>query len=489
MSANENLTGVNLADLRSRLNANEALMSNYPRLRMDVSLSDTELSELLSAVITRVNLNPTLKDVDLSADDLEDINVSGANLRGMDFSGKTMNLVRFSYCDLVGAKFNQTSTDEVDFGFSKLNDAEFIDAELSDSNFDSADLTDANLSGAKMDTSFFNNTNLQDIIYDDLTEFPDLTESVNVPTDLENLEYNERPILHDPFQEPEGVAFEIHNVFNKIDIDKYHELITKSSADLRRGGPRGNWDLAVIKFALETIVDVDFPKNEAEQARAKSKIKAIITRLKNSDVLRSDKVMKLVSDTMQFVSIQPPAFKVFYVTAFIQDCYHAYSDPATGLPFETDQGMSCLQGIVERFVWIIGDTVQAMIANKSKKAVYKDLLNVFGKNKLDLNELTQQWDEEVLQKPDFSDKEKKTKEQVKKSFMDFMKAKYSAAGMWVPNTQEQVRKRAEELDYVFEGRVFGGRSRRTSARKLTKRRRTKKRVLRKKNTKNTKKRR
>ena len=473
MSAVNNIEGVNLEELRFRLNRNNNLFAQYPKLRIGEPVTNEELSEMLSVIVTRLGLNPTLKDVDLSLSDLEGDNLSGVNLNGMDFSGKKVDECNFSYCDLIGAKFNNdASATGSEFAFADLTRAEFIDAELYGTTFSYANLTDANLSGAIMHDSIIEHTNMsranvsntsfqgtefdtvdiQGIQYNNFTEFPFLDGAINIPEALLNNNIQINPV------EPQGVAYEIHNVFNKIDIDKYHEIIIKSATVLRRGLPRGNWELSVIKRAFETIIDMDFPKNDTEQSQAKTKLNAIINRLKNSGELQQDNVMKLVSDTAQFVFEQKsPEFKVFYVTAFIQDCYHAYSHPTTGLPFETEQGMSCVKGIVERFVWIIGDTVQAICSNKKKcKPLYKELLDVFGKNKLDINDLTQQWSTEVLETEAFQDKTNMTKEQVKQNFINYMKSKYSAVGLWIPSTQELVEKRANELDYAFEGRSFGG---------------------------------
>ena len=512
MSTFDNLEGVNLEELRIRLNRNPNLFSQYPKLRIGETVTNEELSEMLSRIIGQLNLNPTLKDVDISLPDLRDSNLSGANLNGMDFSGKMMSYSKFKCCDLVGTKFNNVIAISAEFLFSDLTGAEFIDAELSETSFQKTNLTGANFSGATMnDISLddadmtranisnasliggeFPGTNMQDIIYNNLTDTPSLHEAINVPQGLIDMEHDDDEGDFDddeyfPINDPiHGVAFEIHNVFNKIDIDKYHEILKKSVAAIRKGGPRGNWDLPVIKHSFEHIIDQDFPKNDTEQARAKTKLNAINNLLQNSGELRQDNVMKLVSDTAQFVFEQKSSeFKVFYITSFIQDCYHAYSQP-TGLPFEDERGMSCVKGIVERFIWIIGDTVQAMCTNAKKcKPLYKELLDVFGKNKLDINELTQQWNTEVLETDAFQDKTNMTKEQVKKNYIDFMKSKYSTVGLWIPSTQERVEKRANELDYAFEGRMFGGNRRaKTNKNKKTLKKNKKNKTVHKKEPKN-----
>ena len=476
-----NLEGVNLEELRIRLNRVPELKREYPGLRIGEPTSPEELARILSRLVDEHNLNPALRNVDLTMPDISNYNLSGANLNGVDFSGKRGDDCKFLYCDLAGAKFNRTSLAGANFYFANMRSAEFVDAELFESSFRYADLTRANLSGATdIDTDFdyadmtcanlsnatfegsdFARANLQDIVYNNLTEFPDLEEAVNVPEGVfELFEYEE-------IDEPqEGVAFEIHNVFQNIDMDKYREIV-KTVA--KESGPRGRHDIASIKRVLEAIIVRNFPMNN--RALAKTKLDAILRRLQNSGKLNQDAVMKLVSDTIEFVLDQPTEFRVFYVTSFIQDCYHAYAQPS-GQPYQTEQGMSCVKGIVERFVWIVGDAAQAM-CTETCTPLYQQLLNVFGKSKLDLNELTQQWNSDVLETDAFQDKAKKTKEQVKQSFIQYMKEKYSAVGMWIPSIQALVEKRADELDYVFEGRMFGGRKGRTKkARTYTPRKKT-----------------
>ena len=68
-----------------------------------------------------------------------------------------------------------------------------------------------------------------------------------------------------------------------------------------------------------------------------------------------------------------------------------------------------------------------------------------------------------------------TKAQVKQNFIDFMKSKYEPIGMWIPSTQALVQQRADELDYVFEGRTFGGK------RKMKRNKTLKKKNIKKKN--------
>jgi hypothetical protein len=335
---------------------------------------------------------------------------------------------------------------------------------MSEATLNTANMTNANVSNTNLNTATVEETDMQDIIYNDFTEFPILDDAINVPEELFE------PRNQAPRDAP-GVAYEIHNVFNKIDIDGYLAILKEAIPSIQTSGPNGNFKITDIDMRFEQFIVEHFPENE--RTSAIYKLKAIMRRLTSSGELSANGAMKLVSDTVEFVIAQPSKFQEFYLNAFIQDCYHAYTNGVSGAPFTNEQGMSCVKGIIERFVWIVGDTVQAMCTEVCDNPIYEQLLKVFGKNKLDINELTQEWDAEVLQKPEFQDKTAITKEQVRRNFIEFMKDKYSAVGMWIPNTQALVNKRAEELDYAFENRMFGGslRNRRNRRKKTMRRRR------------------
>jgi uncharacterized protein YjbI with pentapeptide repeats len=474
---------IDYADLRIKLNRNPALFEEFPKLNLSQDASPEEIKSIIDQLIPRLQLNPLLKDIDLNETDLEGCNFNGATLDDMNFSGKRLSNATFAYASMKNVILStrddpmEDELEDIDFGFADLTGVQAVGiyfhvyanmqstnltganlshADLADVGFVDTDLTNADLTGANLQSadlsrvSSMRGTNLLDIQTDRFTEFPlNMTGAINVPAGLnagQEDEDDELVMMHDG--DHEAIAYEIHNIFKKIDIGGYQKIITEGTTH----GP--NLSVDEITHQFKNIITAVFA--EHEKASSTKKLEAIMTRLKNSVELEASGSQKLVSDTTKFVATQPKEFQDFYLHAFIQDCYHAYASES-GEPLPDGQGMSCVKGIVERFIWIVGDAAQAMCTDACTNPVYEKLLDVFGKRKLDKNELTQEWNETVLETPEFQNKETMTKEQVKQSYLDFMKKKYVAAGLWIPNTQRMVEEEADKLEYAFESRMFGGR--------------------------------
>ena len=481
---------IDYADLRIKLNRNPALFQEFPKLNLSQYATPEEIKAIIDQLIPRLQLNPLMKDIDLNETDLEGYNFNGATLDDMNLSGKRLINATFEYASMKNVILSTREEPmeyilyDINFGFAdmtgvqavgifvaanmegtNLTGANLSHADLTDVSFVDTDLTNADLTGANLRSADLSavasmrGTNLLDIQTDRFTEFPpNMTGAINVPDGLNNGDEDDDVVMmHDG--DHEAIAFEIHNIFKKIDIDGYQKIITEDVS------PSAELSIDEIIFLFKHIIVTVF--EEKEQASSVQKLDAVMTRLKNSHELEASGLKKLVSDTAKFVSAQPKEFTDFYLHAFIQDCYHAYASES-GEPLPDGQGMSCTKGIVERFIWIVGDTAQAMCSDGCTNPVYEKLLDVFGKRKLDKNELTQEWNDTVLETPEFQNKETMTKEQVKQSYLDFMKQKYAAAGLWIPNTQRMVEEEADKLEYAFESRAFGGRRAVTKKRRVSK---------------------
>jgi uncharacterized protein YjbI with pentapeptide repeats len=480
---------IDYADLRIKLNRNRALFEEFPKLNLSQYASPEEIKAIIDQLIPRLQLNPLMKDIDLDETDLEGYNFNGATLDGMNLSDKRLSRATFTYASMKNVILStreepmEYPLDDVDFGFADMTGVQAFGVDFSDADLQGANLTGSNLSHADLGAVWFvdsdltnadftgadlrsadlsavasmRGTNLLDIHTDLFTEFPsNMTGAINMPVRLNNGDDDDADVVMMHLGDHDAIAFEIHNIFKKIDIEGYQKIITEGTT------PGPNLSIDEITNRFKEIVTTVF--TEDEKASSVQKLEAVLTRLKNSHELEASGSHKLVSDTTKFVSSQPKEFQDFYLHAFIQDCYHAYASES-GEPLPDGQGMSCVKGIVERFIWIVGDTAQAMCSDACTNPVYEKLLDVFGKRKLDKNELTQEWNETVLETPEFQNKETMTKEQVKQSYLDFMKKKYAAAGLWIPNTQRMVEEEADKLEYAFESRMFGGRRKKSAPKK------------------------
>jgi hypothetical protein len=164
--------------------------------------------------------------------------------------------------------------------------------------------------------------------------------------------------------------------------------------------------------------------------------------------------IKMIGNTVDFVFKQPKEFIDFYIRAFIQDCYHAYS-------YEGEAGMSCVAGILERFYMIVGDAIFAICPDGNcDNNKYVELLKLFNKH-IDKNELTQEWANTYLESEEL--KNLKPHER-KQHYINFMKQKYFDADMLDANTEKIINDEADNLELadVFEKLQFGGKKKRRS---------------------------
>ena len=74
---------------------------------------------------------------------------------------------------------------------------------------------------------------------------------------------------------------------------------------------------------------------------------------------------------------------------FIHDSYSAYEAEDGG-------GISCIKGMLERFIILVGDTLYIICQGKDCNENEKKLLALL-KTTLDINELTEEWNEQFLE--------------------------------------------------------------------------------------------
>jgi uncharacterized protein YjbI with pentapeptide repeats len=376
-----------------------------------------------------------LTGADLTGVDLTGINLTGAYLTGVDLTGANLTGVNLTGAYLTGA--NLTG--------AYLNGANLTRANLTGVNLENANLTNANLTRANLTRAYLRNT--------------DLTNAIITGANLTNA-ILERPR---PAPAPAGVAYEIHNAFDKINIDKYYKIIDQDD--------NKTYDNVVeyVQDLFTKFINQHF--TEEDKTNSIEGLNQILEKLSLSESRNIHN--KLIGKSVDFVMKQPKEFIDFYIRAFIQDCYHAYSG---------EDGLSCVKGIIERFVFITGDTAFAMCPDDCANKTYTDLKKLFGKNKADKNELTQQWANTYLESDELQNM---SKEQRKEHYINFMENEYKTRELLSDENKQMIQKEADNLDYVFESLQFGGKSKKNTKKNTKKTSKKTSKKIAKKNTKKT----
>ncbi|HEV7246782.1 MAG TPA: pentapeptide repeat-containing protein [Shinella sp.] len=135
---------------------------------------DIDLRDLLAGdtdMVARDLRGANLTGADLRARDFSECNFADANLEGADLSGSLLRGTIFFRCNLANAKFDGCTGSSTLFNDASTIGASYINAELGNANFNGADLRGADMRGAKMGYSTFNQTQMEDVITDDDTDF------------------------------------------------------------------------------------------------------------------------------------------------------------------------------------------------------------------------------------------------------------------------------------------------------------------------------
>ena len=175
------------------------------------------------------------------------------------------------------------------------------------------------------------------------------------------------------------------------------------------------------------------------------------------------KILQLISNCILYVSKQPKRFRQYYITTYIEDTYGAYN-----AVFNDEDTLSCVAGIVERFITTMGTAIQIICIDgknsdyrKCKQhAEYYEILKTLNLLSVDIQKATQEWAETVLDTPRA---QKMTRDGLKKNYILFLKRKYKEEdieeSVYGPLIEAAVKEidgtKYAEFD-VFKQKHFGG---------------------------------
>jgi hypothetical protein len=204
-------------------------------------------------------------------------------------------------------------------------------------------------------------------------ELPELDE--NEGWQDHNLFADEEDEVIDPFT---GIAYEVHNAYDEIDMHEYLTIIGKTITDKNNHLYTKEITNYVFQNFEKKIKEL-FPENEQKQLIIQ--LKAILNKSRAYINHQNDDIKIQIGKTVDYVLQQEDEFIKSYLELFIETCYNAYPDSKPG------EGISCPKGIRERIFMILGQ-VLFLIQNPKRD----ELLNkVFGDNILDPLELLKEW--------------------------------------------------------------------------------------------------
>ena len=208
-----------------------------------------------------------------------------------------------------------------------------------------------------------------------------------------------------------GVAFEIHNFFNLLDINK----ITKFITQFNESKPEFNNNvqqpvlLDPLLSPLINFVNNTYPENvKQEKINGLTSINASIASYGNYD-----QMLPLLQKVITFVSKQSDEFIALYIDMLKYDCLNAYAG---------SNRSSCIKGMVERIITVLKDVAIGLLTKDPDNENYVKLKDIF----MEFNEFIGEWSNTYLEDgPKHRELEALTEEERENHFITFMVKKYA----------------------------------------------------------------
>ena len=454
-------------------------------------LSAEDIANIRNGNIEEYNL----QGADLQGADLQEAYLLGADLQGTDLQEAQLQGANLGESDLQGANLQGANLQGADLRWADLRRAD-----LRRANLQGADLRYTNMKYALLSGCIFTGAKIYEAnMYN--ADWGEDDENVSLLNAIHNEIVPEDDMLFDaPMQ---GVAFEVHNAFDKLNMnmDKYMDILNSVINDDHILYYKRNIIDYVRQQFTEKINELSFLNKEVKI----QELNTVLTKLGLSDMINDEQVQLKIGKTVDYVLKQSPAFIELYISGFIEECAHAYEG-------EGSAGVSCVKGIVERFVLFIGSTLQELCnsdenenendrANtgeregKRRKIEREEkiaqctpdqlaLLKLF--TKINIDTLIQQWNQKWSERSEAW--QAMSTESRREDFKQFIKEKYIEADAYTPEIERLIDAKTATYEYVFANREdneisFGGFKRhikRKTKRIRLKKKRTRKNIKKKK---------
>ena len=368
-------------------------------------------------------INANLTESNLQHASFDRANLEHANLNEADLSFAELQFANFSNAYLFGANLSN----------SEANDANFSNANLSYADFYDTDITRAIFTNANINRSVFDGANTDqaiDLVADDNDDNMDIDEEL-----FQYMEPQDNGVQN--VQQPRGLAYEIHEKFAKI-LAKQNEY------------------LAIIDQPDKQIPDIysfireEFTRNIIElfpnDNEKLNEFNAAFNKINNRVPPISNELKPLIIKSIDFAFSQDIDFKREYILVFLDESCRAYTGP------NPVNNLSCVNGIIERFITAVGGAVQVLCVSGCENETYQKLDKLFNP-KFNIAEAANEWWNTIAETAEI---QILTKEQRKEDFMNYLRNKARELDNYDAQIEQKIIEYANEIDYSFENLALGG---------------------------------
>lgn len=395
---------------------------------------------------------------------------------------------RFEGCDYVSCNMSKIEIDECDFSEenmmgvnlrqSLLLDCVFFRTNLSRLSangnmekrtefdrciFEEANLSNANLQYVLFDYCGFNNTNFSQANLrrsainnyhsdDDLDLSEALTDDLTIDGDdydvfISSQELDEgfmEEADEDEYIEREGVAWEIHNAFHRINLTELVEYIRSTNPE-KQSMHSDTTDsfLNDIYQLFGSVMNNWYKNNPDRRNELFDQLDKVLGQIECIDFdyhMRQINMPRweFIQLVLSFVMAQDERFIRTYIKTFIKDSYEAYSS-AEG----EDANISCPKGIIERFVLSL-HTASIILCPENFAACpspYKELIRLLCSAvevHIDWGKLQQEWYKSGVDKIPLDAR--------KQNYIDYMKSRVDEICPIDEANNEKILKDADEWE-------------------------------------------
>jgi len=414
------LTGANLeqADLRGA-NLSGCSLTDVELMNADLRGANLSGSSLRHANLERANVErANLQSAILEDAILEDAILSHANLRNAN--------LRFA--NLEGANLHHANLRDAILFRANLRNSILTSARLQETSLYGADLYNADLSHSHLFETIFTYANIEEVNFDGASNIENAIDLV-----IENI--NNQP--QNP-QQP-GIAYEVHVKFAKFDLKKPEFLALINQPDKQIPDIYTYIKETFTKNITELFPDDDEKINLFNTAfnKINNRIPPITGELKD-----------LIGKSIDFAFSQEADFKREYIKVFLDESCRAYSGSGDNL--------SCVQGIIERFVLSIGGAVQNLCVAGCENETYQKLDHLLNP-KFDIVETAKEWWANVAETDEIKDM---SKEERMENFKNYLRKNARESNSYNDYTEQNISRYANDIEYSFEKLVLGGSRRR-----------------------------